>query len=194
MCNCEYENYGESGHSNDYIFRKVISLIKNWNSKDILLVQWTNPNRKELVTKEGFSFYSPWNNFMSLEFLFGQDVANNPKAKEFTNEKQKEIIKSNSDFIDKYTEAFINTDYQNNISECYQITLFNTLENLNVKHINFYGWDSIKLNVDNLTNDKFLKDTFGEYTKTSISDHPNLDGHINWAKYLFDKLKNFNYI
>jgi len=50
LCGCEYENYGEGGHSNKYVFRKVVGLLKNWNKDDILLVQWTSPNREEVVT------------------------------------------------------------------------------------------------------------------------------------------------
>jgi len=69
------------------------------------------------------------------------------------------------------------------------------LENLGIKHINFFGWEAIKTdNVYQFSNEKFLKEAFGEYTKTPGNEHPNLNGHIEWAKFLFDKLKNFNYI
>jgi hypothetical protein len=195
LCNCEYDNFGEGGHSNKYVFRKTISLLKNWNKEDILLVQWTGPNREEVVTKEGYIFYSPHNNFMSLEFLFGQDVANNPKAHSYTNEKQKEIIEKYGKIIDDYTYNLTNNDYSITSSLCYQISTFNMLENLGIKHINFFGWDAVKLNdVYDFTNEKFLDISFGKYTNTPMSEHPDLEGHVNWAKYLFDKLKNFNYI
>lgn len=195
LCSCEYQNYGEGGHSNKYIFRKVISLLKDWKKDDILLVQWTGPNREEVITKEGYTFYSPYNNFVSLEFLFGQDVANNPIGKNFDKQKQNEIIEKYKDIIDNYTYNLTNKDYSITSSLCYQISLFNMLENLGIKHINFFGWDAIKLyDVYEFSNEKFLKESFGEYTKTLQNEHPNLNGHIEWAKFLFDKLKNFNYI
>lgn len=195
LCGCEYENYGEGGHSNKYVFRKVVGLLKNWNKDDILLVQWTSPNREEVVTKEGYIFYSPFNNFLSLEFLFGQDVANNPIGKNFTKEKHIEIIQNYKKVLNDYTENLTNIDYSDTMSICYQISLFNMLENLGIKHINFFGWEAIKTdNVYQFSNEKFLKEAFGEYTKTPGNEHPNLNGHIEWAKFLFDKLKNFNYI
>lgn len=195
LCGCEYENYGEGGHSNKYVFRKVVGLLKNWNKDDILLVQWTSPNREEVVTKEGYIFYSPFNNFLSLEFLFGQDVANNPIGKNFTKEKHIEIIQNYKKVLNDYTENLTNMDYSDTMSICYQISLFNMLENLGIKHINFFGWEAIKTdNVYQFSNEKFLKEAFGEYTKTPGNEHPNLNGHIEWAKFLFDKLKNFNYI
>jgi len=195
LCNCEYENYGESGHSNKYVFRKVIDLLKNWNKDDILIIQWTGPNREEVVTKEGYIFYSPYNNFVSLEFLFGQDVANNPIGRNFDKEKQKQIIERYSDIINDYTNNLTNFDYSITSSICYQISIFNMLENLNIKHINFFGWDDIKLNdIYQFSNEKFLDISFGGYTNTPTTEHPNLSGHIDWAKFLFDKLKKFNYI
>lgn len=195
LCGCEYENYGEGGHSNKYVFRKVVGLLKNWNKDDILLVQWTSPNREEVVTKEGYIFYSPFNNFLSLEFLFGQHVANNPIGKNFTKEKHVEIIQNYKKVLNDYTENLTNIDYSDTMSICYQISLFNMLENLGIKHINFFGWEAIKTdNVYQFSNEKFLKEAFGEYTKTPGNEHPNLNGHIEWAKFLFDKLKNFNYI
>lgn len=195
LCGCEYENYGEGGHSNKYVFRKVVGLLKNWNKDDILLVQWTSPNREEVVTKEGYIFYSPFNNFLSLEFLFGQNVANNPIGKNFTKEKHIEIIQNYKKVLNDYTENLTNIDYSDTMSICYQISLFNMLENLGIKHINFFGWEAIKTdNVYQFSNEKFLKEAFGEYTKTPGNEHPNLNGHIEWAKFLFDKLKNFNYI
>lgn len=195
LCGCEYENYGEGGHSNKYVFRKVINLIGNWNKDDILLVQWTGPNREEVVTKEGYIFYSPYNNFMSLEFLFGQDVANNPKAEMFNKEKQNEIINSYKPIIDDYTYNLTNIDYSVTMSLYYQIALFNMLENFGIKHINFFGWDAVKLDaVYRFANEKFLNESFGKYTNTPIPEHPDLNGHITWAKFLFDKLKKFKYI
>ena len=194
LCNCEYENYGESGHSNQYIFRKSIELIQNWNTNDVLIIQWTGPNRQEIITKEGYLFYSPWSNFMSLQFLFGQDAANHPNAKKFDKNTQSEIIKNYSNIIDEYTERLTNEDYSNTMSLCYQISLFNMLENLNIKHIQFYGWDSIKLDIKHLVNDKFLTESFSNYTDTPNNEHPNLDGHIKWSNYLFGNLKKFKYI
>ena len=69
-------NYGEAGHSNQYIFRKVIELLKNWNNNDILLIQWTSPVRDEIITKEGHVFTSPFSDWCNYEFLYGKNVAN----------------------------------------------------------------------------------------------------------------------
>lgn len=194
LMNCDYKNFAESGHSNGYIFRKIIQLINDWNNDDILIIQWTSPNRQTLVTNEGYSFYPPFITFMSLEFLFGQDVANHPDAKEYTDEKQKDIIKNHSNFLNEYEKKFSNFQYLDLISYGYQISIFNMLENLKIKHIQFYGWDSIKLDVKKFVNKKFLQESFGGYTNTNHNEHPDLNGHLKWAKFLFNKVNEFNYV
>ena len=40
----------------------------------------------------------------------------------------------------------------------------------------------------------FLKETFGGYTNTTGNDHPNKEGHENWANLLSNKLEVFKYI
>ena len=73
LINSDFHNWGEAGHSNQYIFRKTIELLKNWNPNDILIIQWTNPNRDEIVTNEGYLFYPPFSYWCSLSFLYGKD-------------------------------------------------------------------------------------------------------------------------
>jgi hypothetical protein len=197
LLNCEYDNFGESGHSNLYIFRKAIELIKNWNKEDLLIVQWTAPIRQELVSSEGYMFYPPQSGFVSLSYLYGQNVEYELKQLGLDNkEVEKQIYKKYLSLLTEHNENFVNEKYQFEISFGYQISLFNLLENLGYKHIHFYGWeDNCKIeNVYNFVNEKFLTDSFQKYTNTTINEHPNLQGHIEWAKYLFDNLKNFMYI
>ena len=54
---CSNNNWGAAGHSNQYIFRKTIEILEKWNNDDILIIQWTNPNRDEIITNEGYLFY-----------------------------------------------------------------------------------------------------------------------------------------
>jgi hypothetical protein len=70
------------------------------------------------------------------------------------------------------------------------------LENLGYKHIHFYGWGTeCKIdNVYNFANEKFIKETFQEYTNTIFGEHPNQQGHIDWSKYLFENVKKLSYI
>jgi hypothetical protein len=197
LLNCEYDNFGESGHSNLYIFRKAIELIKNWNKEDLLIVQWTSPIRQELVSSDGYMFYPPNNKFVSLSYLYGQNVKHELKVLGLNNEEvEKEIHKKYLPILTEHSENFINEKYQYEISFGYQIALFNLLENLGYKHIHFFGWEEgCKIeNVYNFVNEKFLNDSFQKYTNTNINEHPNLQAHIEWSKYLFDNFKNFKYI
>ena len=197
LLNCEYDNFGESGHSNLYIFRKAIELVKNWNKEDILIIQWTSPIRQELVSSDGYMFYPPNNGFVSLSYLYGQNVKHELKVLGLNNEEvEKEIHKKYLPILTEHSENFINEKYQYEISFGYQIALFNLLENLGYKHIHFFGWEEgCKIeNVYNFVNEKFLNDSFQKYTNTNINEHPNLQAHIEWSKYLFDNFKNFKYI
>lgn len=197
LLECEYENFGESGHSNLYIFRKAIELIKNWDKKDLLIIQWTSPIRQELISSDGYLFYPPNNNFVDLSYLYGQNVKNELKLLGLNNEEvEKDIQKKFEPILINHTENFINEKYQYEMSFAYEIALFNLLENLGYKHIHFFGWGfQCKIeDVYNFTNEKFIKETFQEYTNTPIGQHPNLEGHVEWSKYLFDNVKKLLYI
>lgn len=197
LLNCEYDNFGESGHSNLYIFRKTIELVKNWNKEDILIIQWTSPIRQELISSDGYMFYPPNNGFVSLSYLYGQNVKHELQVLGLNNEEvEKEIHKKYLPMLTEHSENFINEKYQYEISFGYQIALFNLLENLGYKHIHFFGWEEgCKIeNIYNFANEKFLNDSFQKYTNTNINEHPNVQAHIKWSKYLFDNFKNFKYI
>jgi len=196
LLNCEYDNFGESGHSNLYIFRKAIELIKNWNKEDLLIIQWTAPIRQELITSDGYLFYPP-SNFTDLSYLYGQNVKHELKLLGLDNEIiEKEIQQKFEPILANHNENFINEKYQYEMSFGYQIALFNLLENLGYMHIHFYGWGTeCKIdNVYNFVNEKFIKETFQEYTNTTFGEHPNQQGHIDWSKYLFENVKKLSYI
>jgi hypothetical protein len=63
------------------------------------------------------------------------------------------------------------------------------------KHLHFYGWDNCIIPDNEILNyPNFLKETFGGYTNTTGNDHPNKEGHENWANLLSNKLEVFKYI
>ena len=194
-------NFGEAGHSNKYIFRKSIELLKKWNKNDLLIIQWTNPFRDEIASNEGFLFYPPFSNFVSLGFLYG----NNPMPElkkigiEDKNDYDKKILKEKQNYLIDYCENFFNENYLIESSFCFQLSLFGLLESMNIKYIMFFGWEF--QNVDkkykdilNYTNDKFLKESFGEFTNTIGLEHPDKNAHIIWADFLYEKIKEFKYI
>ena len=103
-------NFGEAGHSNKYIFRKSIELLKKWNKNDLLIIQWTNPFRDEIASNEGFLFYPPFANFVSLGFLYGKNPISELKKMgiEDKDEYDKKILKEKENYL---IEAFnINND------------------------------------------------------------------------------------
>lgn len=199
-------NYGEPGHSNQYIFRKVIELLKNWNNNDILLIQWTSPVRDEIVTNEGNLFTSPFNDWCSYDFLYGTDTeAAFTKLRTTKEEMDKKIISKYQNKVIDYSTNFFHHEYQLNLSFCFQYSLFGLLEKLGVKYIMFNGWDfekgwefmkkkyNDKNLIHELTNEKYLKESFGDYTNTINNQHPNTEAHKIWADYLYKKIIEFNY-
>ena len=42
--------------------------------------------------------------------------------------------------------------------------------------------------IHELTNQKFLKDSFADYTNSPIDRHPNKEEHKLWADYLYEKI------
>jgi hypothetical protein len=215
LCNCTYNNFGESGHSNQYIFRKVIELIKNWNNDDILLIQWTNPWREEIITNEGFLFYPPYTNWFSLRYFCESDNIDEGLIKKGILEKkdifEKKVLKEKSHSVSEYSDNFFNEKYLDELSFCFQLSLYGLLEILNIKYIMFFGWDFYSYDkqkeIFNYTNEKFLKQSFGNHAnivnnynkiekinKDRSVEHPDLNGHINWANHLYNKCKEFNYV
>lgn len=199
-------NNGVPGHSNQYIFRRVIDLLKNWNNDDILIVQWTSPMRDEIVTNEGYLFTSPFSDWCSLEFLYGgRPLPALSKMKIDKEELDKEIISKYQNKVIDYSIDFFNHEYQLNLFFCFQYALFGLLEKLKVKYIMFNGWDfergwefkkkeyNDKNLIYELTNEKYLKESFGTYTNTIGNAHPDKEGHKAWADYLYQKIIEFNY-
>ena len=200
------KNYGEPGHSNQYIFRKVIELLKNWNNNDILLIQWTSPVRDEIITKDGHLFTSPFNDWCSYELLYGKDTESTfIKLNTTKEEMDKKIISKYQNKVIDYSTNFFHHEYQLNLSFCFQYSLFGLLEKLGVKYIMFNGWDfekgwefmrkkyNDKNLIHELTNEKYLKESFGDYTNTPTNEHPNTEAHKIWADYLYEKIIELNY-
>ena len=91
------------------------------------------------------------------------------------------------------------------MSFCFQYALFGLLEKLRVKYIMFNGWNfesgwefnkkeyKDKNLIYELTNEKYLKESFAAYTNTPGNEHPNTFGHKVWADYLYEKLIELNY-
>lgn len=210
LLNCDFTNWGEAGHSNQYIFRKTIEVLKNWNPNDILIIQWTNPNREEIVTNEGYLFYPPWSDWVSLSFLYGKNPIEGLRNIGVfdKDEFEKKVVEKKQKFVDSYCENFYNEDYLLNLSFCFQYSLYGLLEKLNVKYLMFFGWEiggntytvknfekyKTQKQIFDFTNEKFLKENFGSFTNTPESEHPDANGHNKWANYLYEKVKELNYI
>jgi len=199
-------NYGEAGHSNQYIFRKVIELLKNWNNNDILLIQWTSPVRDEIVTKDGYLFTSPFSDWCSYELLYGMDLDYQLSKLGINKyEFDKITIPKYKNKVIEYSTNFFHHEYQLNLSFCFQYALFGLLEKLRVKYIMFNGWNfesgwefnkkeyKDKNLIHELTNEKYLKESFGDFTNTIENEHPDTNAHKMWADYLYKKIIEFNY-
>ena len=199
-------NHGEAGHSNQYIFRKVIELLKNWNNNDILLIQWTSPVRDEIVTKEGHLFTSPFSDWCSYQLLYKTDLeCELSKLRINKDELDKKTISKYKDKVIEYSTNFFHHEYQLNLSFCFQYSLFGLLEKLGVKYIMFNGWNfesgwefmrkkhKDKNLIHELTNEKYLKESFGDYTNTIENEHPDTNAHKMWADYLYQKIIELNY-
>ena len=193
--------YAAAGHSNQYIFRKTIELLKDWNKNDILIIQWTHPNRQEIITKEGFIFQPPACDWMSLEFLYGPNPGPALEKVGILNKDEfdAKVVKRYKDKVINYASDFYYRDYQLHLSFCFQFALWGLLEKLDVKYLMFFGWEferdyENQKQIFNFTNEKFLKETFGSFTNTTMGQHPDTEGHLQWANHLYEKLIEFNYI
>jgi hypothetical protein len=134
-------NYGEAGHSNQYIFRKVIELLKNWNNNDILLIQWTSPVRDEIITNEGHVFTSPFSDWCNYKLVYGKHLEGLSKLGITYDEMDKKTISKYKNKVIEYSTNFFHHEYQLNLSFCFQYSLFGLLEKLGVNYIMFNGWD-----------------------------------------------------
>jgi hypothetical protein len=204
--NLEYLNFGSSGMSNDYIFRKIFELINSniIQRDDILVIQWTHYLRKELSTivDNRLWYHTIPNSFHAYQDKVIMQIDKNISVQnEYYNQNlDKERLKiesKNKKFLDKYILDFINKDYQKNTTINYINALYAYLEYNGYKHLHFFGWDSCVIKSVIEEKSKFLKENFGTHTATSTSnyttEHPNKAGHKMWADFLYDKIIELKY-
>jgi hypothetical protein len=198
----KYYNYGAAGMSNDYVYRKVFETIEKQISKeDIIIIQWTHYIRKELKFK-----YNDKNYYHILPYGYYpfRDKIHIKKydgiKSEYTDYddtsidfglEQKKIEKINKNFIDEYNSKILDEHYQFETTLNYIKGLYSYLELNGYKHLHFFGWDDCIISTNY---DKILKESFGGYTNTEGSQHPNQNQHIIWADYLCKELIKLNYI
>jgi hypothetical protein len=199
--NLQYYNFGSCGSSNDYIFRKIIELVdgKTIQPEDIIVIQWTHYNRKELpiiYKKRNWYHYAPnsyfpmWDKQMNDKHLSVQPeyVGIDLQSDLY------ELKDKNTKLLDTYSFNFLHNEYQKNTTKNYIKTLYTYLEHFGYKHLHFFGWKSCVINEIYENKPLFLKENFGEFTNTLGNDHPNKEGHLNWSEHLYQKLKEINYI
>jgi len=199
--NLKYYNFGSSGASNDYIFRKIFELIENntISKEDIIVIQWTHYNRKELPViykKRNWYHYAPntyfpmWDKQISNDYL---NVQPEYMGIELQSEMH-ELKDKNSKLLDTYSFNFLHNEYQKTTTKNYIKALYTYLEHFRYKHLHFFGWGDCV--IDGIIENKslLLKENFGEFTNTIGNEHPNKEGHLKWAEHLHQKLKENNYI
>lgn len=205
--NLEYFNFGASGMSNDYIFRKVFELI-NTNTitkEDILIIQWTHYIRKELpFSYDGKKWFHSipnslhaYNDKVIIEFDKIKSVQN-----EYINQNLDDdrflIESENKKILENYTLKFIDTEYQLNTTINYINSLYAYLEYFGYKHIHFFGWKQCTIESTILGKENFLTETFGGYTNTKTQhknpEHPNKKGHLDWATFLYEEINKRQYL
>jgi hypothetical protein len=193
--NLEYYNFGLCGASNDYIFRKVFELIESniLTNEDILIIQWTHYNRKELplIHNNKNWYYYPPNTLIPM---------NDKKLIYETHGVHNEYINTNLDsdmymlkykhenLLKNYTYHFLHNQYQKNTTKNYINSLYTYLEHFGYKHLHFFGWDTCIIESVFDNNANFIKESFGGYTNTTNNHHPNKKGHEDWANFLNKKL------
>jgi len=202
----KYLNFGSSGMSNDYIFRKVFELINSntITKDDIIVIQWTHYLRKELSTTvdNRMWYHTIPNSFHAYQDKVIMEIDKNLSVQnEYYNQnldkEVKKIESDNKDFLDRYILDFINKDYQKTTTINYINALYTYLEYYGYKHLHFFGWESCVIKSVIKEKEKFLKENFGTHTATDTSnyatEHPNKAGHKMWADFLYKKIIEFNY-
>ena len=182
--------YAHVGVGNHYIFRNVMSRLDQFHQKDIVIIQWTSPYRYELPHRENDVYFSlPYNNWVVHPHTIKLPEDANPDA--FNDiYKVKDYKKSTENVILNH----MNEKWLREMSYHFQYALYNTLESLNIKHIQFFGWN--ECSNDLITKLKFLDKCFlplEKYKKKSIAPnaprHPNKREHREMAVNLYDSLK-----
>lgn len=201
--NLDYFNFGMCGTSNDYIFRKTFQLINDGTitKEDIILIQWTHYNRKELP----FAYDDKmWYHYVpsSMHVYTDTKIIDYPTESivkvEYYDEDldaQKLYIESqNKSSLENYILKFLNEDYQKNNTINYINSLYTYLEHFGYNHFHFFGWNGcfIESVIENKEN--FIKETFGGYTNTKTlehhvyAQHPDKEGHLKWSEFLYEKI------
>lgn len=201
--NLKYFNFGASGASNDYIFRKVFELINSntLQKDDILIIQWTHFNRRELPirhNKRNWYHYIP----NSYHIYDDKKILNKNNdisvwgeyRDENTHEDKIYIELKNKEILEKFILNFLNNDYQLNTTKNYIDSLYAYLSHYGYKHLHFFGWNDCLIDSIIYNKDNFLEQTFGRYTNTEGNSHPNKEGHKIWADFLSEKIKEKNLI
>jgi len=198
IINKKHFNFGSTGASNDYIFRKVFELINKHiiSNDDIIVIQWTHYNRKELpIVHNNKNYYC----YIPNSYNIYTDKEITRQAKEvsvkssYTNENLKyenfsEFEKQMEEPMKNFILNFLHEEYQINNTINYINSLYTYLEYYNYKHLHFFGWDECKLPKVFENGNKFLTETFGGYTNTNVYKHPNKLAHEKWAEFLYEKL------
>jgi len=196
----EYFNFGATGMSNDYIFRKIFELINSntLTKNDILIIQWTHYLRKELPVSYNKhqwyhtipnSFHAYNDKVIIDEIKIVQDMY---CGKQLLNDRLK-IESNNKTLLEDYILHFLDKTYQINTTKNYINSMYTYLEYFGYKHIHFFGWNNCI--VESMHKDKFnfLKKSFGAYTNTKENHHPNKEGHAHWCNFLYKKIKELKY-
>ena len=188
--------YAHVGIGNHYIFRNVMSRLDQFLKNDIVIIQWTSPYRYELPHRENDVYFSlPYN-----KWVVHPNTIKLPKdaAPDSYNDiyKVKDYKKSTEYVILNH----MNEKWLREMSYHFQYALYNTLESLKIKHIQFFGWNACSNAL--ITKLKFLDKCFlhshegspieknkKEPIAPNAPRHPNKREHKEMAVKLYDSLK-----
>ena len=201
-------NFGKSGVSNDYVFRKVFYILnEEFNKEDVLIIQWTNYIRTELITtydsKDWYftipNLLLPSADLILKDVNFSGIISKHPMNENIdynrTDEAIAKLLELHDNDLQRFIGYFLNIKYQINKTKNYIKSLYAYLELNGYKHLHFFGWDNCIISDNEILNyPNFLKETFGGYTKTPGNEHPNKEKHEMWANFLSNKLQTLNYI
>ena len=171
ILDCDVENYGWSGGSNDRIFRTLFEHILNNDKKSTYIVQWTFPHRTELWSSEKKYYVGIVPTFITDKYHLFKPAKT--FYKHYFDEK---------DVSDKLLRFIWSVD-----SVCkqfgHEIIQFMPIG------VEDMGWDGVNVDkeftpLDNLP-DSFL-DTEIIRKKVDYKIHPTEDGHRELAKYIID--------
>jgi hypothetical protein len=201
-------NFGSSGSSNDYVFRKAFEILNNGFTKDdILIIQWTNYIRMEIprIYDSREWYFTIPNSIHPASDKVLKDINFNGTTSKYVmpqnfeynkvDEMRKKLLELHNNDFKRFIGYFLNENYQMNKTKNYIKALYSYLELNGYKHLHFFGWDNCVIPDNEILNyEKFLNKTFGGYTNTIRDEHPNKLGHSEWSSFLLTKLEELNYI